>query len=149
MNNIYETPGSNLINNTSSIENSEIAALKIIFKEQRIVLAPLITFLSTILLFIPLLFSFGTMPMWIYVSPAFAVSLIIKYTCRLVHLKHRVISGVALVSVISLLVLLYDPIIAINVAAFSFVIFVTISKRELHPDQKKLLYKLKIGKLKL
>jgi hypothetical protein len=149
MNNIYTTPESNLIGNTNPMEDPEVVALKIIFKKQRILLAPLITFFSTLLFFIPMLLSFESMPMWIFVSPAFAIGLIVKYTCRLVHLKHRIISGIVSISIIFLLLLLYDPIIAINVSAFSFIIFVVLSKRTLHPDQQKLLYKLKIGKLKL
>jgi hypothetical protein len=149
MNNIYTTPESDLISNANSMKDSEVEKLKIIFKEQRIVLAPLITFLTTLLFFIPMLLSFDAMPMWVFVSPAFAIGLIVKYTCRLVHIKHRIISGTVLVLIISLLMLLYNPITAVNVAAFSFVIFVAISKRTLHPDQKNLLYKLKIGKLKL
>jgi hypothetical protein len=148
MNDIYKTPESAL-NLENTVEDTEKNALIKIFKEQRFILAPVLTFIFTSILYIPIVLTTGIFPVWILICPAFAIGMLLKYTCRLITVGHRMVSSAILVLVIFLFLQIYNLLTAASVAIFSFVICFILSQRTLHPDQLKLIYKWKIGKLNI
>lgn len=147
MTDIYKAPECDL--SASSPEEEEVNALKSMFREQRFILAPLLAFISIILFFAPLFFSYGEKPLWVFLFPAVAVGMLLKYTCRLVQIKHRIISSAIVLLIVFLLMSLSDFVSAVSLALFSFTICFALSKRTLYGEQTRLLYKLKIGKLKI
>jgi hypothetical protein len=148
MNDIYKTPESKL-SPEDIIDTTEKDALKKIMREQRFILAPILTFLFTSILFVPIALTAGPFPAWILICPAFAIGMLLKYTCRLVQIKHRIVSSTTLVIVIFLFLQIYDILTTISVATFSFFISFILSNRTLNPDQLKLIFKWKIGKLNI
>jgi hypothetical protein len=150
MTDIYESPKSNLIvSEPADSIVSEVEALRELLKEENGISSTINSLLFTILSIIPFAMPQVSVPPLIMLFPAFVVGFIIKYSGCLIKLKYRLVSSLISASLIFFILAFENVLIAIGIATINFFICLVLSKRPLSPEQDRILYRWKIGKIRL